>query len=138
MPGRASTFDHDADVGVRGEGATLAEAFCGAARAMFSVMLDLGGVRGTTEVPISCEAPDPELLLVAWLNALLAEADLRGMVFCDFRAEIVGERLFGSALGERFDPARHVRGVEVKGATLTELAVARVGEGWFVQTVVDV
>jgi len=138
MAGRASTFDHDADVGVRGEGGTLGDAFCAAARAMFSIMVDLEGVRGTEAVPIECSAPDSELLLVTWLNALLAEADLRGMVFEDFDASIAEGRLRGKAWGERLDPARHVRGVEVKGATLTEARVVRAASGYLAQTVVDV
>ncbi len=132
------TFDHAADIGVRGEGKTLEEAFAGAARAMFSVMVDLAGVEPRESVAISCEASDLELLLVRWLNALLAEADLRGMVFCDFDMRLREGGLDGTARGERFDPERHVPGVEVKGATLTELKVAREGGIWHAQTVVDV
>jgi SHS2 domain-containing protein len=135
----ARTFEHGADVGVLGEGRTLEEAFAGAARAMFSVMVDLAGVRPREAVEIACGASDRELLLVEWLNALLAEADLRGMVFSDFEVRFLDGRLAGTARGEPFDPARHVPGVEVKGATLTELKVARGADGrWRAQTVVDV
>jgi SHS2 domain-containing protein len=134
----ARTFDHAADIGVLGEGRTLEEAFAGAARAMFSVMVDLAGVEPRESVEISCEASDRELLLVAWLNALLAEADLRGMVFVDFDVRFEDGALAGTARGERFDAGRHVPGVEVKGATLTELKVAREGGLWRAQTVVDV
>jgi SHS2 domain-containing protein len=137
MEGR--TFDHGADIGVLGEGRTVEEAFAGAARAMFSVMVDLEGVKPRQAVEISCEASDLELLLVTWLNALLAEADVRGLVFCDFDLRIEGGGLRGTARGEPFDPERHAAGVEVKGATLTELRVARAADGWWrAQTVVDV
>lgn len=132
------TFDHAADIGVLGEGKTLEEAFAGAARAMFSVMVDLAGVEPRESVAVSCDATDRELLLVAWLNALLAEADLRGMVFSDFEVRLRKGGLDGTARGERFDAARHVPGVEVKGATLTELRVVREGGLWRAQTVVDV
>jgi len=132
------TFDHGADIGVAGEGATLEEAFAGAARAMFGIMVDLGDVRPRQEVEVACSASDRELLLVSWLNALLAEADLRGMVFCEFEVRLRNGNLVGKARGEPFDAARHTPGVEVKGATLTELKVAHGPAGWCAQTVVDV
>lgn len=138
MAGVASTFRHDADVGVRGEGATLEEAFAAAARAMFGLMADLEGVRGTDTIEVACAAPDRELLFVAWLNALLAEADVRGLLLRDFEVAVEGDRLTGRARGERFDPARHTPGVEVKGATLTQLRVAKTRDGFVAQTVVDV
>jgi len=138
MAARATTFDHAADIGVAGQGETLAEAFGAAARAMFGVMYDLDRVVPRREVAISCRASDHELLFVSWLNALLAEADLRGMVFSEFEVEIRNHSLVGRARGERFDPARHGRGVEVKGATLTSLRVERGPGGWTARTVVDV
>lgn len=133
------TFDHGADIGVRGEGETLEDAFAGAARAMFSIMVDLSDVEPREAVEVSCAATDRELLLVQWLNALLAEADMRGMVFSEFEVRLLDGGLAGTARGEPFDPSRHVPGVEVKGATLTELEVARGKDGvWHAQTVVDV
>jgi SHS2 domain-containing protein len=134
----ARTFDHGADIGVLGEGRTLEEAFAGAARAMFSVMVDLADVEPREAVEVSCEASEPELLLVRWLNALLAEADVRGLLFCEFQVRIREGRLEATARGEPFDAKRHSPGVEVKGATLTELKVAREGGRWRAQTVVDV
>jgi SHS2 domain-containing protein len=139
MAGKAETFDHLADIGVAGEGATLATAFAAGARAMFSIMYDLEQVELRTAVRITCSASDDELLFVRWLNTLLAEADLRGLVFARFDlGEVAQHRLDGLARGERYDPDRHGRGVEVKGATLTELKVARGPAGWRAQTVVDV
>ena len=135
----ARTFDHGADIGVLGEGRTVEEAFVGAARAMFSVMVDLKGLRPLQSVEIACTASDRELLLVQWLNALLAAADMRGMVLCDFEVRFLDGGLAGTARGEPFDAERHVPGVEVKGATLTELEVARGEDGnWRARTVVDV
>ncbi|MHC4547353.1 MAG: archease [Planctomycetota bacterium] len=138
MTGRAETFDHEADIGVAGEGATIGEAFAAGARAMFAITYDLAAVERQVEVRVRCTASDDELLFVRWLNTLLAEADLRGIVFGDFEVEVAHGRLSASAWGEPYDPARHGRGVEVKGATLTELKVARGLEGWRAQTVVDV
>jgi len=138
MAGKAETFDHQADIGVAGEGTTLAAAFAAGAHAMFSIMYDVGRVVRRTDVRITCAASDDELLFVRWLNTLLAEADVRGLVFGEFELKIAEHRIDGVARGEPYDPDRHGRGVEVKGATLTELKVARGPAGWRAQTVVDV
>lgn len=138
MRAEGRTFDHGADIGVVGEGATLEEAFAAAAQAMFGIMVELDGVRPRQEVDIACSASDRELLFVSWLNALVAEADLRGLVFCEFDVKLLDGSLVGKARGEPFDASRHAPGVEVKGATLTELKVAHGPSGWCAQTVVDV
>jgi SHS2 domain-containing protein len=101
-------------------------------------MVDVDSVAPRAEFAIECEASDDELLFVAWLNALLAEADIGGVLFSEFEVEIADGRLTGRARGEPFDPSRHVPGVEAKGATLTELDVARRDGRWIARTVVDV
>jgi tRNA nucleotidyltransferase (CCA-adding enzyme) len=63
----------------------------------------------------------------------------RGLLFGEFEVAIEGLRLIGIARGERIDRARHAPAVEVKGATLTELAVVEQCPGrWMAQCVVDV
>lgn len=131
-------FDHGADIGVRGYGASPAVAFEQAALAMTAVITDPASVAQREVVPIRCEAGDAELLLASWLNALVYEMSVRRMLFGRFEAAIDGTRLHGRAHGEPVDVQRHHPAVEVKGATLTELRVAREGDGWLAQTVVDV
>lgn len=134
------TFSHGADIGVRGRGRTLEEAFAGAALALTSVVVDPARVVPREPVEIRCQAPDPELLLVEWLSALVYEMATRGMLFSRFELALEGPlRLRARAFGEPVDVARHEPAVEVKGATLTELAVRREADGSFVaQCVVDV
>jgi tRNA nucleotidyltransferase (CCA-adding enzyme) len=52
-------FAHQADIGIRGTGATLSEALEQAACAMTAVITDPDLVRATRMVEIRCEAPDP-------------------------------------------------------------------------------
>jgi SHS2 domain-containing protein len=66
-------FPHDADIGVRGLGATRAQAFEQAALALTAVITDLAIVAPKEMIQLSCAAPDVELLLVDWLNALIYE-----------------------------------------------------------------
>jgi SHS2 domain-containing protein len=132
-------FAHDADIGVRGCGATREAAFEGAATALTAALTDPERVRPRQAVEIACEAPDDELLLVDWLNALVYEMATRGMLFGRFSVRIEGRRLHGEAWGELVDVARHSPATEVKGATYTELRVAKREDGrWIAQCVVDV
>jgi len=132
-------FEHGADIGVRGLGRTPAEAFEQAALALTAVLTDPERVRPREAVPVRCEAPDLELLLVDWLNALVYEMATRRMLFGRFAVRIEDGRLEATARGEPVAPARHAPAVEVKGATYTALAVRRRADGcWLAQCVVDV
>ena len=132
-------FPHGADIGLRGWGASLAAAFEQAALALTAVVTDPGAVRAQVPVEIRCRAPDHELLLVDWLNAIVFEMATRHLLFGRFQVEIRDGRLQGTAWGETLDPARHAAAVEVKGATYTALEVRQVAGGrWRAQCVVDV
>ncbi|MBW8269282.1 archease [Caldovatus aquaticus] len=139
-------FAHDADIGVRGWGPTPEQAFEQAALALTRIVTT-AEVRPLAEVGVTCEAPDLELLLVEWLNAVIFEMAVRRMLFGRFAVTIEGGgagpfRLRGTLWGEPVDAARHAPAVEPKGATLTALRVARepaeAGGRWSAACVVDV
>lgn len=132
-------FPHDADVGVRGFGATAAEAFENAAVALTAVVTDPATVAADVAVSISCAAPDRELLLAEWLNAVIYEMATRHMLFRRYHVSLRNNTLSATAWGEALDVARHQPAAEAKGATLTALSVAVSGDGrWQAQCVVDV
>jgi len=132
-------FPHQADMGIRGIGPTLVAAFEQAALAMTAVVTDPARVVPDQAVEIRCEAPDDELLLVDWLNALILEMAARHLLFSRFEIHIEGHRLQATAWGEAVDPDKHRPAVEVKGATYTGLKVGRNESGqWLAQCVVDV
>jgi tRNA nucleotidyltransferase (CCA-adding enzyme) len=138
MSGRWEHFEHGADVGVRGFGATKAEAFEQAALALTAAVTEPADVRPLERIALTCEAPDDELLLAEWLNALVYEMSTRRMLFSRFAVSLTGTRLEAEAWGEPVDAVRHRPAVEVKGATYTMLRVAPDNGGWLAQTVVDV
>lgn len=106
---------------------------------MTAAITDPDSVRSHEEVEISCEAPDDEILLVDWLNAIVYEMATRRMLFGEFHVSIEGHRLSGRALGEPIDVARHRPAVEVKGATQTHLDVHERSNGsWVAECVIDV
>ena len=122
-------FAHEVDIGVRGLGASLAEAFEPAALASTAVITELASVRPAEMVELSCEAPDTELLFAEWLNALIYQMATRQLPFARFEVEIAGHQLRANAWGERMDPRKHQPAVEVKGATYTALAVRQADDG---------
>jgi SHS2 domain-containing protein len=130
-------FDHDADIGIVGCGATVEAAFEAAAAAMFAVVADPAAIRPETSVRFGFEEPDLELALVIWLNGLLAEARSRGLVLTRFHLARHDNRWQGETWGEPWR-ADLERGVEVKGATLTMLSVRPTAGGWEARCVVDV
>jgi SHS2 domain-containing protein len=132
-------FAHGSDIGVRGRGTTREQAFAETARALTAVVTDLAVVAPRLDVAIRCDAPDDELLLVGWLDAVIYEMATRHVLFARFEVAIAGHRLVATAWGEPVDRARHHPAVEPKGATLTALRVARERDGtWLAQTVIDV
>lgn len=132
-------FAHDADIGVRGRGPSKQAAFEQAALALTAVITDPTTLAAKETVEIACEAPDDELLLVDWLNALVYQMATRRLLFSRFEVSFDGQRLRGRAWGEPIDVAKHEPAVEVKGATLTSLQVRQDADGnWVAQCIVDV
>ena len=131
-------FEHQADIGVRGCGQTLAAAFEQAAMAMTAIITDPTTVIPEQWVDLSCQGDDPEYLLIDWLDQLIYAMATRRMLFSRFQVTISNGRLRGSAWGEAIDIQRHQPAVEIKGATLTELAVTKHEGSWIAQCVVDV
>jgi len=134
-------LEHEADIGIRGYGNTIEEAFENGARAMFSIMIDLETVESEKNVEIKCEAPDIEALFVEWLNELLTKKDLEEMSFSRFKVKIYKDdtyKLEGTASGEKFDQKKHKAKLEVKGATYSGLKIGKKDEKIFIQCIVDV
>jgi SHS2 domain-containing protein len=131
-------FPHDADIGVRGFGATPAEAFAQAACRLTAIVTH-AAVKPDLAAEVVCEAPDLELLFVDWLNAVIYEMAVRHMLFCRFDVKIEGARLKATLWGEPIDVDRHLPACEPKGATYTALRVAQEGDGtWSAGCVIDV
>lgn len=131
-------FPHDADVGLRGWGPSIEVAFEQAALALTVIVTD-AEIAVETRIEVACEAPDVELLLVEWLNAIIYEMAVRSMLFGRFEVKITGTRLQGALWGEPIDQVKHLPACEPKGATYTALRVAQGSDGlWSAGCVIDV
>ena len=132
-------FDHDADIGIRGIGPTLEQAFEQAAMALTAVITDPAQVSIAISVQISCKASDNELLFFDWINELIYKMAVQGLLFGRYQVVIDNGSLTATAFGEAIDRLKHQPAVEIKGATFTELRVYQNPDGmWVAQCVVDV
>ena len=132
-------FHHQADIGVRGIGETIEEAFEEGAAALMAVMCSTEKVEAKEEVIIQCEAEEAELLFADWLNSIIDEMDTRRMLFSRFEVRLNGNKLDGKMWGEKIKPDKHETAVEVKAATYMMLKVEKNSGGrWIAQCVVDV
>jgi protein archease len=119
-------FAQGKDVRVRGYGGNLEEAFEQATLALAAVVTK-APVDPKIAVTVVCEAPDDELLLGEWLDAVIYEMAARCMMFGRFSVTIRGRRLYGTAWGE---PARAKRdGALEPRVTLTDLKITRDSTG---------
>lgn len=132
-------FPHEADIGLSATAADKASLFEQMALAMMAVITDIDRIEPVNSVSVECEAPADDLLLVDWLNRLIYEMAIRKMLFRRFKVTIEDHLLHATAEGEPVDRARHEPAVEVKGATLTALELAKTDDGrWSARCVVDV
>lgn len=132
-------FEHKGDIGIQGKGSTAEEAFEMAALAMTAVITKPELIDLKETVLVNCSAPDLELLLVEWLNAVLYQMDVKKMLFGKFKVKIEGENLTGDCIGEPISTDKHQPAVEVKAATYCQLKVEKLPDGtWIARCVVDV
>jgi len=132
-------FYHQADIGIRGMGDSIEEAFEQAAIALTAVITDPAKIAGTEKIQVSCNCRDRELLFVDWLNALIYETATRKMLFARFEVSIEDADLRADIWGEPIDTQKHQAAVEVKAATYNSLKVSCNKAGlWVAQCVVDV
>ena len=136
-------LDHIADLGIRGIGTTLEQAFSEGALAMLAAMVDVDTVRCVRSVSIHCSAPDIPFLFVEWLNEILyqrqvSDALLNSAQVTRLEQSDAGWVLEGTACGERLDSQRHETHTEVKAATLFGLEYRCEGGRHVIQCVLDV
>jgi len=117
-------FEVEADVGVRGWGASRAEAFAQATLGVFSLLVTPDQVQAREDREVRAQADGPEALLVAWVDECLYVHEIEGFVVREVEMTVCTDTLAHGVLrGEPLDPARHQTGTVVKGATHHKVAV---------------
>lgn len=161
-------LEHTADVGFEAYGATRADVFRNAGRALMNVIIDLDSVEPRERIPVTAEAREPPGLLVTWLSEIVYLYDTEGWLFRDFEVadvtaglatdlgtgsgtgssrSLTNSRADGSSacsvaaigIGERFEPGRHQIKLLVKAITYHQLALDEISKGhWRARVYVDI
>lgn len=132
-------YDHTADVLIVVRGRNLPILFSRAAQALTDQMVRAESVSARKSRQVVVEALGPEALLHAWLEELLYVFSTEGFLGREFEIRrFDGNRLEAVVRGEPLDLDRHERGKEVKAITWHRFTLARDGEGWRAELVLDV
>ena len=130
--------DHTADVAVEATGPTLGAVFAAVADGMAAAMCDevpSGGDR----FPVSVTAESREALVFDYLDELIYERDVRGVLPVENGADVEtadGEwHVTGSARGVPLD---RVEARDLKAVTYSEMDLSETDDGWHAYVVFDV
>lgn len=137
------TIEHTADMGIRGWGPTVEQAFEEIAIAMLELIAEGEGIEAWDEIHLVVEGESLTELLIAFLNRLLLDADIEELAFISVEIESMEEReggwrLEGTAYGvPRKDVSDRLL-AEVKAATYCGALVRKdEEERWTARCVVD-
>ncbi len=134
------TFEHTADIGIRGIGSNYSEAFSEAAKCVFNIMADLSVFINDLEVSFECRAFNMEELLVEFINKLLYQAAINKCIFTDFNIISLADSVIKARVSGEKLKANHKNSLklEVKAATYHQLKVYKDNDKYIVQCIVDV
>jgi len=141
------TFDNKADIGVRGKGKSIEQAFEECAKALTSVMAKVESIEPKKSHVFEVKANDYGALLVTFLNELLVLKDTKRIIYSQFRVKILQEKnpegketftLKATVFGEKIDSKKHSLKIDPKAATYSQLLVEKKGNEWTAQCIIDV
>jgi len=131
-------IDHTGDLGIVVYGFDLPDLFRNAGWAFFDIVTDLSTVQERIERPIEVSGEGFEQLLINWLSELLYIHEVEGLLFTSFRIdELDTDHLKGVALGEVFDPERHVINTSIKAVTYHQIEVTQADGTWKGRVIFD-
>lgn len=132
------TFEHTADMGLRATADTLGELYAALGEGLADVVCPRIQVRPREGRAIVVESPDRESLAVDFLSRLLTICTAERFCISQIQTTAASEtRIQAILLGENRDPLRHRYGPEVKAVTYHMLHVAREGDQWTGQVLLD-
>ena len=132
-------IDHTADIGIVVEGTNPRELFQNAARAMFEIIADPGGISPRIRETICIEGENFADLMINWLRELLYIWSGRELLLSDAAILTIDDnRLEASLKLAPFHPDRHKILSEIKAVTYHLLEVRHHQEKWEATIVFDV
>jgi SHS2 domain-containing protein len=137
MAERFEFFEHTADIGAHIYGATLAELFQNAARAMFEALGKLQKTEVRSRKSVAIDAETLEDLLHDWLAELLFEIEANHLLYDELEIhELTPRRLAATLRGGPIDFTRSQTNEEIKAITYHQLCVESLPDGTWCATVI--
>ncbi len=126
-------FKEEDGVGIIGSGKTLQKAFEEAGKAVFNLIKNINKIKpGKVKIQLECSAESEEELLIEWLNELLREASISGIIFSEIKIESMKSlRIKGWARG-----IKSKKEIEIE-PTYEKLEIGKRNSNYFVQCVVS-
>ena len=133
------TFEHTADIGIRAWGKEFSDVFEEAAKALFSVIVELNTVSPRQKSTLQLSAESGEDLFLKWLKELLYLSAVQHLVFCEFKiVNLNSAALSAEAYGEPFDSSKHALGREVKAVTLHQFKFTNEKGRYMAEVILDI
>ncbi len=132
-------INHPADIAIKVRGQTLSELFANSAFALFDILADLEGLKGTVTVPLTATGLDYEDLLVRWLDELLYQFYTKGLIFCEFAIEQLDKNtLRAQVKGRYLNENRNRLKTEIKAVTYHDIRIQKLKSCYTVKLVFDI
>ena len=134
-------IDHTADLGIKVEGANLAQLFENAAFALTHLIF--GQIpepdEKVSKISVSVEGEDLLDLMVNWLSEVLYLFEGEKKVVCDIEVnEITEKKLHATLTITEFNAEKHVVQCEIKAVTYHQLSVTQEDSKWKATIIFDV
>ena len=145
------TFDHTADIGIRAWGSEFSQVFEEAAKALFSVIVDLKTVSPRQKVKIELAKDSGEELFLSWLKELLFIFETKHLLLSEFKIIDLnpassqsspglnpGYCLIAEVSGEVLNNNKHALGREVKAITLHQFKLVHDQGRYLAEVILDI
>jgi len=129
---------HTADVAVEATGDSLGEVFAAAADGLTAAHAESIPRSGGDTFGFGVEAESKEALLFEYLDELVYQRDVRGVLPADHEVEVHWNGTWVAEAYARGVPQDAVEAREIKAVTYSEMAVGETADGWRVYVVFDV
>lgn len=132
-------LEHTADAAIEVRARSLEGCFARAAAGMFACFTAPIGVTSMTAVEVDVEADGVGELLVAWLEELLYQSEVKGLALHEFTVtQVSKQRMKGTARGPRFGEGSETTGPAVKAVTRHGFELRKSRGYWVARVLFDV
>jgi SHS2 domain-containing protein len=132
-------LDISGDVGLRAYGRSKEEAFINASLGMYSLITDPEAIAEKKTIHVSVDNPEPDGLLVSWLNELIFHFDTYGFIGKTIHIDRFSDNnITATITGEEFDPERHEGKLLIKAATYHKLRMEKMHDAWEIDVIFDI